>query len=238
MIIHDYTKSWADPIHEILWGRNLRIQSVYGKLAFGGPMDNRKFFLRHTDDYIKSVGAKKVLELGSGIGINLLVLAILNPSVEKFCGIELTKQGVAISHQLVKNPPVTDLRYLTGLDEETILARVKPERFDIREGDIRKLPWPDKRFDFVFSMWVMEQLPRSYRQAFMEAKRVLSGHALFMEEFAEAQQNIFQKIHLRNVDYFHSSYKEVEKLGFDVLRFEPMPIHKIKFSYGSLFCRG
>ncbi len=237
LIIHGYTESWKNSIKEIIWGRKPQIQSFYGKLAWGGTMDNRKFFLKHADSYIKSVRPKSILELGSGIGINLLALSALNPFIERISGIELTQQGLHVFKQMINDPPIDELVYLTELDPQTIKKRIIVDRFDVRQGDMRNLPWDDKSFDFVFSLWALEQLPRTYNEAFAEAERVCSAHALFMEEFKEAQQNIFQRIHLKNVDYFRASFREVEKSGFKVSRFEPMPIGKVKLNHGSLFCR-
>ncbi|MFA6273116.1 MAG: class I SAM-dependent methyltransferase [Candidatus Paceibacterota bacterium] len=236
LVINDYRKSWGEGYRSVIWGRKLRVLRVNGRLTIGRAIDSRKFFIAHINKFIRSVGPKQVLELGSGIGINILALAVLNPNIKSFKGIELTAEGVEQARSALKDIPVKELMYLTEEDEATIRQRLANRDIEFIQGDILHLPWHDKSFDFVFSCWVIEQLPRQYREAFLEAKRVLKGHALFIEEFKEAQENIFQLLHLNNVDYFHASFAEVGKLGFKILGFEPMAMSKIKFTYGSLFC--
>ncbi len=234
----EYKEAWGESSEDILFGRKLRVQRDGNRLIIGRAIDSRKFFISHVESIVCSLQPGNILELGSGIGINILTLAVLNPLIKSLKGIELTDQGFAQAKELLKNPPIRALMYLTELDEKTIRERLTGRDIEFVQGSILKLPFADKSFDFVYSMWVLEQIPKEYPQAFREARRVLrqEGHAFFMEEFIEAQANIFQRIHLRNVDYFHASLWEVEKYGLKVLRFEPLPMDKVKLTYGSLLC--
>ena len=237
-VLQEYKEAWSETAEDILFGRKLRVQRTDGRLIIGRAIDSRKFFFGHINGILRSFQPETVLELGSGIGINILALAVLNPDIKSLKGIELTEQGVRQAQTLLKNPPMKALIYLTELPEKTIRERLAHRDIEFVQGSILKLPWPEESFDFVFSAWVMEQIPRDYLHAFSEARRALrsEGHALFIEEFIEAQENIFQRLHLQNVDYFRASYSEVEKAGLTVLRFEPLPMSKIKLTYGSLLC--
>ena len=236
LVIRDYTTSWSEAIATNVSGRKLRIHKFYGRLGLYRPIDYRKFFIQHIFHTIKSFQPKNILELGSGNGINVLILAVLYPQASKITGVELTKQGVETARAALKNPPMKELIYLTEESEETIRERLSKVPIEFIEGTLESLPFADKSFDFSFSLLVFEQMPRAYKNAWPEVHRVTGGHTLFLEEFKEAQENIFQRIHLMNVDYFHASLWEAEKFGLKVLRFEPMPITKIKLSVGSLLC--
>ena len=198
----DYKVAWGENPHDIIWGRKLRIHRAHNRLVVGRAIDSRKYTVQQVASYVRSFQPEKVLELGSGIGINILTLAVLYPNAKVLKGIELTEQGIKQSKELLKNPPIKELVYLTELDEKTIRERLMNRDIEFVQGDILKLPWSDQTFDFVFTMWVLEQNPRAYMQAFKEARRVLQtgGHSVFIEEFDEAQENFFQRLHLRNVD--------------------------------------
>ena len=236
LVVHDYTLSWTESISENVTGRRLRIHKLYGRLGLYRSIDYRKFFVKHIFHTIASLQPKNILELGSGNGINVLVMAVLYPTAQKIVGVELTEKGVETGREALKNPPIKELMYLTEESEETIRRRLKEVPIEFIKGDLTKLPFADKSFDFSFSLLVFEQMPGSYPEAFKEVRRVTAGHALFLEEFKEAQENIFQRVHLLNVDYFRASFWEVTKAGLKVLRFEPLPITKIKLSVGSLLC--
>lgn len=63
-------------------------------------------------DKIKQFNVKTVLEIGSGVGLNLLILAPLFPDV-KFYGLELTSSGVMISEKFIKSPPQNLLKRIS-----------------------------------------------------------------------------------------------------------------------------
>jgi len=217
-------------------GERVRLQKLGKQLIFCRAIDHRKFFMRYLSDTISSIQPQKLLELGSGNGFNILILAVLNPEIKILKGVELTESGVMAARNFLKNPPIEELVYVTGESKENVLGRLKNRDIEFVQGNMLDLPWKDNYFDFVFSCWVFEQIPKQYHRAFSEANRVVDGYAMFIEVFKEAQANIFQKLHLKNVDYFRSSFKEVEDAGFRILKFEPMMLTKIKFTSGALLC--
>ncbi|MBI2639309.1 MAG: class I SAM-dependent methyltransferase [Candidatus Sungbacteria bacterium] len=178
---------------------------------------------------------RSVLELGSGNGFNILALAALHPEVKTWRGVDLTPQGAAVANLFLSNPPLKRLRYVTELDENIIRERLLKSDIQFCEGNMLNLPFSENSFDAAFSCQAIEQLPRDYPRAFQEARRVVVKGAIFLEEFAEAQ-NIFQWMHLQNVDYFCASYKEIQKSGFNILKFEPFPLNPAHLSLGLLVC--
>ena len=234
-IIRDYEEVWSESAVANIVGRRPKVFTLFGKPGLYRSIDYRKFFIEHIHQTVTSFQPKTILELGSGIGINLLVLAVLYPGAKRLVGVELTEEGIKTSQAILKDPPIEELIYMTELDEETVRKRLKTASIQFVQGDMLALPFADRSFDFSFSRLVFEQLPRTYLTAFREAKRVTDGHILFLEEFREVQ-NMFQKLHLFNVDYFRASFLEVQKVGLTVLKFEPMQFSKIKLSAASLLC--
>ncbi len=180
-------------------------------------------------------GIKAVLDLGSGSGFITLALAACFPAIKIWRGIDLTPARITVANSLLADPPLQDLRHATGLDEKIIKKRLAGSDIKFQEGNILNLPYPDESFDVVFSAQVIEQLPRDYRRAFEEVRRVTANYAFFIEEFLEVQ-NFFHRLHLHNVDYFCASFKEVEKAGFRVLIFEPYPLNPVYYRLGFVLC--
>lgn len=181
-------------------------------------------------------GVESVLELGCGNGINLLAFAVLHPGLKIWRGVELTREGVAAAERMRSRPPLEDLRYLTGLLPEVISERLSRADIRFQQGSILDLPFPDRSFDVVFSRLVLEQLPRDHPKAFREARRVSKKSGLFFEEFREAQKNIFQRMQLKNLDYFRASYRELEQAGWQIESFQRSAINKVQFSFGLAVC--
>lgn len=233
----EYANVWQRSPASALVGRSVRPQLLGRRLVLCRSLDHRKFFLEHLGRVAASLEPRRALELGSGNGINVLALAVLQPSLEFLRGIELTPEGVKAARSLRDQPPIPVLRYLTGQTEAVIQKRIAGCDIDFVQGDMTQpLPWRAGEFDFVFSCWAFEQIPRGYSAAFREVLRVLRGYALFLEAFREAQANLFQRMHLANLDYFRAPIRVAEEAGFKILKFEPMALTKIKFTTGSLLC--
>lgn len=202
-------------------------------------VDTRRFRVLYFSRAIKDLelrsNIRSVLELGSGSGINVLALAVLHLEIKIWNGVELTQAGVKTAKKLLEHPPIKHLRYITGLDEQTIRERLSKSDIRFVEGDILNLPFKNNSFDLVYSALAIEQIPQEYPWAFREARRVCAGYAFFLEEFLEAQ-NIFHRMSLSNLDYFCASYREVEKADFRIIKYEPYPLSKLDFRLGFLLC--
>ena len=233
-IVDDYSPTWGQRSLEFIRGTKPRYFIRDGRLVLCRAIENRKYVLRYASEKIAALGVRSFVEVGSGNGINILVLALLHPEIERLRGIELTENGVNAAKKMLTDPPIPELVYLTGLSAETVSERLRGRDISFEQGDMRKLPWEDESFDLVFSWVAFEQLPYSYLTAFREACRVSRRYVLFVESFREAQRNIFQRLNLANLDYFRSSYREVLGAGFRLVSFEPLAISKIKYTNGAL----
>ncbi|MDO8523667.1 MAG: class I SAM-dependent methyltransferase [bacterium] len=232
----EYADLWKSRGDSYVAGDAVRPQMLNGAIVRMTAAEHRAFFLRSVVDEIERVRPQSVLELGSGLGVNLLALAALCPSVSEWTGVELTPEGVTKAKELVLNPPYEALQKLTGKTRAHIEGPLRKARFSFVQGDMTALPFRDDSFDLVFSLWALEQLPKAYPQALREAFRVTRGPALFLEAFREAQDNLFQLVHLWRMDYFRASYRSVKDAGFTVREFKKIPLSKIKFNNAVLTC--
>lgn len=232
-VAEEYKKVWEDT-RDAVRGRGVRLQRLNGRLILCRAIDHRKFFVRHFSSTLSSLRPETILEMGSGNGFNLLALAVMHPEIKTLRGMELTDAGVATFQMFLKNPPIEDLMYITGQSERAIRERLLGRDIQCVTGDMLKHTFPENAFDLVFTCWALEQIPDEYPTAFAEAYRVTKRFAMFYEAFYEAQENIFQVMHLKNLDYFRASVADVKKAGFEILSFEPMALSKIKFTSGAL----
>jgi len=234
LVLDEYSKSWSQDPSAIIMGKKLRRYGVNGQSAFYRLGEFRKLLVSQIHHVIASLRPLTVLELGSGIGQNIICLAILNPDVKRFVGVEMTEKGVATARKMLAEPPMADLVYITEQSEKVIRKHLKETSIEFVKGNIRKLAFKDNEFDFSFSCQAFEQIPRYYLEGFREVARVTKKNAFFLEEFRESQKNIFQLMHLRSMDYFRWSFHEVEKAGFQAIRFETLPVANEILSIGAL----
>ncbi len=161
---------------------------------------------------IRSLKPKRVLEVGCGNGINLLLLANAFPDVS-FTGVELTQSG---------NRVARDIQQAEHLPEA--LARYAPEpqidgqafrRIDFQQGDATRMPFADNAFDLVFTVLSVEQMERVRDAALTEIARVSAGHVLNMEPFADANRSPWRRLHIFARDYFKGTIADLPRYGLE-----------------------
>jgi ubiquinone/menaquinone biosynthesis C-methylase UbiE len=209
----------------------------YNRLALLRRIDRKKSLIEHLNDTIASLQPKTILELGSGAGMNVLCLALLNPHIS-FTGLEYTAEGIETSKKLIANPPLRILSFTLGMSEEEILSRLPKIQLTFIQGDMRAQPFKDGSFDFVFTYLAVEQIARNCNECFREVYRVIKpksmGHALFVESFKEAQKTYTQRLVLWASDYFRYSIRVVEKENLRVVRYQEMDFQNLQLGLGSL----
>lgn len=235
-VTDEYNDWWKREAEKVYKGEYYtRTVLLNGKPAILSRIDDEKISIREFNSLIRSFQPSTVLELGSGNGINIIAMAILNPEI-KFVGLELTGGGCEASKQFIENPPIEALSYITELSETNIRKNLAIAGIQFIQGDMLNLPFEDNSFDCVFSCTAVEQLPRDYKKAFKEAHRVVSKFAFFYEGFKEAQ-NIFQTISRKRYDMFLGSYNDVKKIGFKIMSFRRLPVNKVRHCNALLVCR-
>jgi ubiquinone/menaquinone biosynthesis C-methylase UbiE len=198
---------------------------IAGRIVFQTALDDRRLQLEEFAKIIRSAQPKTVLDLGAGSGLNLICLAILFPHIQ-FTGVELTQEGYEAFEAMLADPPFKVIRYLTGE------SNIKIPKINFIVQSILKLPFEDKTFDLTYSSMAIEQIPRDYKQVFMEAKRVTKDWCVFYEGF-EDFQNFFQKMYRRKVDYFRGKTATLRRMGFKIVSVRIPFSHII---YTNAFC--
>jgi SAM-dependent methyltransferase len=163
---------------------------------------------------IRAMRPRRVLEVGCGNGINLLLLANQFPDVH-FAGLELTESGnrVAREMQSLERLPEHLAAYMPGAQEDTQAFR----RIDFVRGDATAMPFGAGEFDLVVTVLAVEQMERVRDRALAEIARVSGGHVLNMEPFRDANRTLMRRLHVFARDYFRGAIDELPRYGLKPL---------------------
>lgn len=161
---------------------------------------------------IRTLKPRRVLEVGCGNGINLLLLANQFPDVA-FSGLELTESGNRVAKEMQAREALPDAmaRYTVDAGSDRQAFR----RIDFVRGDATAMPFETGAFDLVFTVLSVEQMERVRDKALMEIARVSGGHVLNMEPFAEANQSLLRRVHVFARDYFRGSVLDLPRYGLE-----------------------
>ena len=183
---------------------------------------------------LTAAGARTALEVGSGRGILLALLALRRPELE-LEGIELVAGGVARSYELAAEAPdqllqLAEIEALSA-EQQAALARLRFHR-----GDAARMPFEDKAFDVSYTCLALEQMRTTVTEVVREMARVTRGYCVFLEPFAEAN-GLLGKAQLRRLDYFHGSYESFRDFGLEPVYFTKAIPQKVRFKTGVLVAR-
>ena len=175
-----------------------------------------------------------VLEVGSGRGTNLALLAMNRPDLS-LTGLELTREGVARARELVTDPPAPHVHAagFARLDDE---QRAALSRVEFHQASALEMPFDDDSFDVSFTCLVLEQLWGGHEQVLREMRRVTRSHCVFLEPFADANGPL-GKAYLRSLDYFRARSGDFAKYGLEPVSFTTDIPQKVHFRTGLLVCR-
>lgn len=183
---------------------------------------------------IERLRPSKVLEVGSGNGINLLLLASRFPEVS-FTGVELTPQGLAAARsiQALENLP-ENLRRFAPFELQSDQG-FKTVQFI--EGSAAALPFDAGAFDLVYTSLALEQMEQIKEQALSEIARATGGHAFFCEPFGDvnAHSMRFRYVYLR--DYFRGRVADLPGYGLEPLWATSDFPHKITLKAAAVLAR-
>ena len=186
------------------------------------------------EQIVALTGARRVLEVGSGRGVNLALLALRRPDLV-LEGIELTAAGVARSRELQERLP-SELLALYGLEQLSAEQRAAVDRLRFVEADATAMPYDDDAFDLAFTYLVLEQIPDRYPAVVREMARVSSGYCAFVEPFGDANGRL-GRAQLRGLDYFRASSDEMRRYGLEPVHFTTAFPQKVHFGTGLLVAK-
>ena len=161
---------------------------------------------------IETLGPRTVLEVGSGDGLNLMVLAAMFPEV-RFTGIELTRGGVEVARRFQSE---------ADFPEEAAAAfparRLDPQAFrrvDFRRGSARRLRAPTASFDLVVTCVALEQMESIRAAALTEVARVAGRWTAMIEPFRDFNADGMRRRYIEAYDYFQGGVDDLPRYGLE-----------------------
>lgn len=162
---------------------------------------------------IETLKPRRVLEVGCGNGINLLLAAGRFPSIE-FSGLELTEAGVGAAqafqsgHETLPEPMQ---RYAPeALQDPTAFRRI-----EFVQGNAVAMPFDDGQFDLVYSMLALEQMEAVRKAALAEVGRVCGGAYFGVEPFREANDRGWRRLYVKQRGYFAAPVTDLSTVGLE-----------------------
>jgi ubiquinone/menaquinone biosynthesis C-methylase UbiE len=166
-------------------------------------------FLMRLIDILKPA---TVLEVGSGMGFNLFMLANRFPTV-RFAGLELTSAGHQVAQSFRAEPTlpqqVRDFSPLPFVDERA------HQQVELFQGTAAQLPLKNASVDLVFSVLALEQMELIRDRVFGEIARVCCGHVAMFEQFADFNQTPMRKAQAAQKGYFSASIADLSRFNFE-----------------------
>ncbi|HET9458374.1 MAG TPA: class I SAM-dependent methyltransferase [Sphingomicrobium sp.] len=161
---------------------------------------------------IDDLRPKRVLEVGSGNGINLLSLAGAFPEIE-FTGLELTPEGVRQARRAQSDAAIAEIvRAYSPLETKDAAAI---GRIAFVQGDASAMPFDDSSFDLVMTVLAVEQMESIRAAALREIARVTRGHALMLEPFRDMNTRGLKRVYVKSRGYFRGSIDELRGFGLE-----------------------
>jgi len=162
---------------------------------------------------IEHLKPRRVLEVGCGNGINLILLACRFPEIE-FSGLELTPAGhAAASRFQAENATLPEhlLAYAPlPLADPTAFRRIR-----FIEGTAETLPFADGAFDLTMTVLALEQMEMIRPRALSEVVRVTGSHALLLEPFKELNGWGWRLLNRIKRHYFAGRVSELADYGLE-----------------------
>jgi ubiquinone/menaquinone biosynthesis C-methylase UbiE len=161
---------------------------------------------------IEELEPARVLEVGSGNGINLMLLACRFPEIE-FTGVDLTVEGPRAARELQKEPTLP-----TAMQEFAPLPLADPTAFRrVRfvRGSAACLPLADESVDLVNTVLALEQMEQIRTQALREIARVTRRHAFMIEPFRDVNDRGWPRANVIRRDYFRGRIEDLRQYGLE-----------------------
>lgn len=209
---HDYSRAWAlEQVPGAAAVENARYLMRWGErgLEVRGWAEKRVHLLL-LSRILEELRPTTVLEVGSGNGMVLMMLATGHPAIQ-FTGIELTQSGIQAAQRVQAQPelPPAVLSFLPFATADGGAFR----RVEFREGNAAALPWPDDSFDLVLTSLALEQMNQVRREALTGLARVAKRWVVMLEPFRDFNLTPERQLHTRSHDYFAATVADLPRYG-------------------------
>ncbi len=163
---------------------------------------------------IEELKPRRVLEVGCGDGINLLLLACRFPEIS-FQGLELTTAGHERAKQLQQQAELpANMQKFAPLPLKDASGHRK---VTFLQGSATDLPFEDNSQDLVFTILALEQMERIRHRVLSEIGRVTCSHAFMIEPFREVNSSGWRRLNVLRRDYFRAGVDDLLPHGLQPL---------------------
>lgn len=194
----DLTAGTADPI---VWR---------GRRYFANSLGTKRVHLLYLMRLIETLRPRRVLEIGSGTGQNLFILAARFPEIV-FTGIELTEAGYRTAEAIREARTLPEA--LINFSPLPINDATAHRGVLLNQGSAAALPFSDRSFDLVYTVQALEQMESIRHQALSEVARVCAGNVAMFEPFAEWNQEQIRRDRIAARQFFSASIDDLAKYG-------------------------
>jgi SAM-dependent methyltransferase len=185
-----------------------------GARYFANARGAKRVHLLYLMHVIEQLEPKSVLEVGSGIGGNLFMLAARYPHIE-FSGIELTASGYQAAQSIRALPVLPkELANFSPLEVRDVTAHQKVKFY---QGSAAELPFAARSYDLVYTIQAIEQMKDIGAAALRELARVSAGHVAMFEPFAEWNQTKPRRAKIADAGMIRLSTSELPAYGLTVV---------------------
>ncbi len=208
----NYSRQWAErPLEMQLSVEGRTVPCVWrGTGMFARAIGTKRVHLLFLMRAIERLKPRTVLEIGSGNGLNLFILAARFPGIH-FTGLELTAGGVAAANRVLG---LAELPEAVKEFAPEPLADLRPfDRIVIVQGNAAALPFADASFDLVLTVLALEQMEEIRHQALAEIRRAARAHTAMVEPFFDWNATRPERDYVVSKDYFRGSVAELEQIG-------------------------
>lgn len=203
-----------------VWGRQRMMAAGQGL---------KRVHLLHLMHLIEQLQPKSVLEVGCGIGINLMILAARFPDIT-FDGIDLTARAITSIQNFSDQAMLP--RVLLNFSPEPSQDLAAHRRIQVLQGSAARMPYKDNEFDLIYSVVALEQMEAVRPRVMAELKRVSKSHVAMIEPFRDWNLSGMRRNYIVAQDYFCARLSDLPKYGLHlVLVTDDMPT-KVNMSLG------
>lgn len=177
---------------------------------------------------------RSILEVGSGVGLNLCMLANRFPEIS-FTGIELTQAGVEVARKISALPALPPS--VVAFSPEPLRDSTAHVRISWHQGNAASLPFESNQFDLVFTIQAIEQMQAIKDVSLREIGRVTRHVAVMFEPFAEFNRPLINRLRVIGRDQFRGTLNDLRLAGLDpVVATDEMP-QKLFYGVGMVAAR-
>ena len=165
---------------------------------------------------IKELKPKSVLEVGSGSGVNLLLIKYFFPEII-VTGLELNPNAVKSFN--TRNYRQNLFEVLSAVSPFRVSREEVPLRHDLLQdiaiccGDAGDIPYEDSTFDFIFTNSALEAMGQAPLGQVRELVRVSRKDLVLIEPFIDVNRELVRRLKVYRKSFFSLKVADISNLG-------------------------